>query len=1269
MVSRIFSAITVVSIVGIFTACDGRGTDEQYDGFIQDSTYDVLFPQLDATQDSFGGIDGSNHNDTITGNDLNGAEDGTLTDGMGTPDSVDTPDGSVDDAVVGDQGHEIIEPLECGNEVLPTLAEGSCTYTAGTNYLLIQADILAPDRVLHNGHILVDPTGLIACVDCDCSGATGFSGASRLECPHGIASPALINGHDHITFDGNAPKAHGTERYNHRHEWRKGLNGKTKIPVPSTNGAVAIAELRHIVAGATSMFGSGSSSGLLRNIDVNLLGIESARLTEYETFPLGDNDGMMYTDSCDYPTVPTAEAVDGYYCYIPHVAEGVNQAARNEFTCLSSDDNGGHDILGDNVAFIHGVGVHAEDVALMGQGGTSLIWSPRSNIDLYGNTAAVTLYDKLGIEIGLGPDWTASGSMNMLRELACVDYINQSHLGGYFTDRQIVDFATKNNAKIFHLEDKLGSLKAGLLADISIFSTRESVDERAIIEAEPTDIVLVLRSGTVLYGDQALVEGLTNSDSGCENLDVCGVAKRICVQREISKTLATAQADWYDLFFCGVPPNEPSCVPYRPGEYDGVVTANDSDGDGIPNVQDNCPLIFNPVRVMDESAQSDRDNDGVGDVCDPCPLDPDTTECTTFDPDDRDGDDFPNEFDNCPADPNDQTDTDKDGKGDICDLCPEYPNPGDELCLGSVYAIKKGHVTAGSSLKIADVVVTAIVNPGSPKGFFVQVPTNSLDYDGSSYSGMYVHGSEVAPYPAIGDVVTFTATVDLYYGEWEMKYPKSMTIVSSGAPLPSAVSATPAEVATGGGLSAALEGVLVEVSNVIVTAINPPAGAGDKDPTNAFVVDNSLRVNDFLYADIDLPVVGDEFSSIVGVLRYSNDNSQLEPRGADDLVVGSTAPASLKTVAPSQVWICSAFDGPTVPPLTVTLNRTPDAPVNIAFSSTPLGVVSLVDDADSFNLSTSSVEVALDGKTLGTAPQTATVSFTLSDKTLDALVTVVDPASSPTAITPIEKVFLTLGQKTVVNLPMTYPNVGGARSYPLTCTGEHLTCPTNAELALNATTLSFEVEGISLGTGTISSQGTDWDFTFDYEVTSAPAESKLILAEIFYDHSGVDDGFEWIKLYNAGNAPVVLDGHSISVGNTSYDPDSDAYATAFDLTGSLDAGSCLLIGGPNADAENGNPVYDIAMQFTPQIQNSDGTTDKGDAAAIFNVQVSAITSETIPIDAVIFGGGNSKGFLDETGSVGTADVADAAAGKSIRRSSLTTWEVATTPTPNDCPNF
>lgn len=93
------------------------------------------------------------------------------------------------------------------------------------------------------------------------------------------------------------------------------------------------------------------------------------------------------------------------------------------------------------------------------------------------------------------------------------------------------------------------------------------------------------------------------------------------------------------------------------------VRADDSDGDGILNINDNCPYVFNPL-------QEDIDGDKVGDACDNCKYIP------NFDQLDSDGDGVGDACDNCKLTVNfDQIDTDGDGVGDVCDNCPTIYNP------------------------------------------------------------------------------------------------------------------------------------------------------------------------------------------------------------------------------------------------------------------------------------------------------------------------------------------------------------------------------------------------------------------------------------------------------------------------------------------------------------------------------------------------------------------------------------------------------------------
>lgn len=76
----------------------------------------------------------------------------------------------------------------------------------------------------------------------------------------------------------------------------------------------------------------------------------------------------------------------------------------------------------------------------------------------------------------------------------------------------------------------------------------------------------------------------------------------------------------------------------------------DADSDGIADLTDNCPAIFNPL-------QEDADDDGIGNECDT----------------DGDNDGIENDADNCPAMPNtDQSDYDKDSIGDVCDSFSDF---------------------------------------------------------------------------------------------------------------------------------------------------------------------------------------------------------------------------------------------------------------------------------------------------------------------------------------------------------------------------------------------------------------------------------------------------------------------------------------------------------------------------------------------------------------------------------------------------------------------
>lgn len=1019
-------------------------------------------------------------------------------------------------------------------EALPALSSGTCQVAGTGTGTLLKGNVLTPTMMYRGGQVAVSASGVISCVGCNC----GAPDQVVITCPDAAISPGLINTHDHITFTQNQPYTDGGVRYEHRHQWRVGQDGKPRIN--STGSATADqirwGELRFLMGGATSIVGAGGQPGLLRNLDsANQEGL-GQKPVDFDTFPLDDTSGTRRTADCNYGSDMRTEAdIANLDAYEPHTSEGIDATARNEFLCQSSmtydvtTPGVSHNLLVSKTAMIHAIGLQPGDLSAMATAGTGLIWSPRSNITLYGDTARVTTASRLGVEIALGTDWMPTGSMNLLRELRCAAELNKTYFGGHFSDVQLWQMVTSNAASLTATDDVIGLLAPGKVADIAVFAGHGKTF-RAVIDAEPADVALVMRGGKVLYGDGAIVATVAQ---GCDTVDVCGTEKRVCLTTEVGKSYTDlktgAGANTYPAFQCGAPPNEPSCLPKRPTSaagstiYTGEITATDADGDGIADASDRCPGVFDPVRPVDSGMQGDADNDGQGDACDVCPLNANTTTCTAVDPNDRDSDGVPNTGDNCPDLPNPgQADADTDGKGDVCDACPNDANPGSAGCPTTIYKIKSGMTAVGTDVRVTNALVTG---KGS-NGFFVQVKEGDAGYMGSDFSGMMVFtgaGAQLAN-ATVGARVTIDGRVANFQGQLELDNVSAVTQTAPGPEaLPAPISATYAEIKTGGPRAAALEGVIISLPAATVTAVD--AAFGEVTLTAGT---DTLVVDDFLFLPVPLPSVGTVFTGIRGVLALRQMASKLEPRSAADYIAG---PPTLASLAPALSFArVGQTNMPTFPaPLTVTLSGPAQGATTVSLTSgdpAALGVMNVtIPDGQT------SAVVDVSGISQSAA---VTVTATLGATTRTAMVRVLGGAETPAAVTltpPTSTVPSGGNVQLTVTLDIPAPAGGTAVGIAVTPSTAG-TVPPTVTVAQNALSATFTYTDTA-GSGTATVTATLGASTSNATVTVSNAGNHLLISAVYGGGGNANATFthDYVELHNPTAGSLSTSGMSVQYGS------------------------------------------------------------------------------------------------------------------------------------------
>ena len=131
------------------------------------------------------------------------------------------------------------------------------------------------------------------------------------------------------------------------------------------------------------------------------------------------------------------------------------------------------DLLGPSVTFAHCVHMDDVEMRLLAEHGCSIAHCPSSNLKLASGIAPINQYIKYNINVGLGTDGAASNNrLDLFTEMRLAALLSKGESGDATAvpAHTAIEMATINGAKALGLEEKIGSIEKGKLADLTAVS-------------------------------------------------------------------------------------------------------------------------------------------------------------------------------------------------------------------------------------------------------------------------------------------------------------------------------------------------------------------------------------------------------------------------------------------------------------------------------------------------------------------------------------------------------------------------------------------------------------------------------------------------------------------------------------------------------------------------------------------------------------------------------------------------------------------------------
>jgi hypothetical protein len=355
-----------------------------------------------------------------------------------------------------------------------------------TTYSLSGLTVVTPDTATASTSIQVDQKKL---------GRLG--GRCKFEVRFGdgyAAFPALINIHDH--FNGNyLPKvgpAHG-EFYVKWLDWERDLRNADVVKVERAKTST---EDRYFLSAYKNLFSGVVTANDHFPHEWNEPFIPKLPMRVIRNYTLAHESSSYDLKWGEGIEIEHARALKNNFPFITHLEEGFDEESQRGVDIL--EELG---CLDDHTVLVHCIGFSDEDIQKTRRAGAHIAWCPASNVFMFNVTMKVRKMLEAGINIGLGTDSTATGSINILEEMRFARDTYRRMYGEELAARTLVNMVTVNPAKAFRMQKETGNLAEGKLADVLVMKQHKEDPWESLVAMRIEDIELLVQEGVPIYGD------------------------------------------------------------------------------------------------------------------------------------------------------------------------------------------------------------------------------------------------------------------------------------------------------------------------------------------------------------------------------------------------------------------------------------------------------------------------------------------------------------------------------------------------------------------------------------------------------------------------------------------------------------------------------------------------------------------------------------------------------------------------------------------------